>query len=352
MSIPLGIHLYLPPLAVVKVQRVDTRYQGQYDAAASSDLIDGRFENAPVTDRRIRVVIGTRSRLELRERLTFLAFIAPNFLLFGVFVFWPLVFAAYLSLFDWNMSAPIRVFIGFENYRDLINDKLFWKVLGNTARFIGGSVTGTVAIALVLALALNERLRGRSVYRAAVFSPTITTAAAVAIVWQFIFDAEYGLVRALLSYVGVASPKWLGDPAWAMTSLTIVAIWQRIGYVTVIFLAGLQAIPRELYEAAKVDGAGAISRFRHVTLPLLSPITFFVIVTSVIYSFQAFDLIAVMTAGGPIDATNVLSYYLYETAFKFFKAGLAASIALVFFSLVLVLTVLQQYIGRRWVHYA
>ena len=278
-------------------------------------------------------------------------FIAPNFLLFGVFVFWPLVFAAYLSLHDWNMSAPVRVFIGFDNYTELFGDRLFWKVLRNTANFVLGSVSATVLLALGLALALNVPLRARSAYRAAVFTPTVTTAAAVAIVWQFIFDAEFGLLRALLSYVGVMSPKWLGDPAWAMTSLTIVAVWQRIGFVTVIFLAGLQAIPRELYEAARVDGANAWQRFRHVTLPLLSPITFFVIVTSVIYSFQAFDLIAVMTQGGPIDSTNVLSYYLYQTAFRYFKAGLASSIAIVFFVLILAFTVIQQWIGRRWVHY-
>jgi len=206
-------------------------------------------------------------------------------------------------------------------------------------------------LALAIALALNQPLRGRSAYRAAIFSPTITTAAAVAIVWQFIFDPEYGLIRVALGWVGLASPKWLNDPGWALIALIIVATWQRLGYVMVIFLAGLQAIPRELYEAAEVDGATAWDRFRHVTLPLLSPITFFVIVTGIINAFQAFDLIAVMTRGGPLDATNVLSYYLYQTAFVFFKAGLAASIALVLFAIIMALTLAQQQIGRRWVHY-
>lgn len=289
--------------------------------------------------------------LESRERLTFLLFIAPNFLLFGLFVYWPLVYGAYLSLHDWNMVSPIWIWVGLENYQDLFADALFWKVLRNTVTFTAGSVVATTILALGLALALNQKLTGRMVYRAAIFTPTITTAAAVAIVWQFIFDYEFGLARWMLSLLAIPSPRWLGDPAWALTAVTIVATWQRIGYVTVIFLAGLQGIPRELYEAATVDGAGLWQRFVHVTLPLLSPITFFIVVTSIINAFQAFDLIAVMTGGGPIDSTNVLSYYLYQNAFRFFKAGLAASIALVFFSIILALTLAQQMLGRRWVHY-
>jgi sn-glycerol 3-phosphate transport system permease protein len=293
-----------------------------------------------------------RFGLEARERLTFLAFIAPNFLLFGVFVFWPLVFAIYMSFHDWNLIAPVHIWIGLENYQELWGDRKFWQVMSNTALFTLGSVAASNLIALSLALALNEKLRGRSAYRAIVFTPTITTAAAVAIVWQFIFDPEFGLLRVLLGFVGVLSPKWLGDTHWSLWAVVIVAVWQRLGYVTVIFLSGLQGIPRELYEAATVDGAGAWERFRHVTLPLLSPITFFVVVTSVISAFQVFDLIAVMTRGGPIDSTNVLSFYLYQTAFQFFKAGLAAAIALVLFLVILTLTIAQQQIGRRWVHYA
>ena len=167
-----------------------------------------------------------RLRLEARERLTFLAFIAPNFLLFGLFAFWPLAFGVYLSLHDWNMIAPVRIFVGLENYQELLADKLFWRVLGNTAAFTAGSVAATTVLALAVALALDQPLRGRSAYRAAIFSPTVTTAAAVAIVWQFIFDPEYGLIRVVLGAAGLAAAIAL---VLFSCILTLTVVQQQVG---------------------------------------------------------------------------------------------------------------------------
>ncbi|NOZ28114.1 MAG: sugar ABC transporter permease [Chloroflexi bacterium] len=286
-----------------------------------------------------------------REYLTFLAFIAPNFILFGVFTFWPLVYSFYLSLHKWNMIAPTKKFVGLNNYAKMIQDDVFWQVSRNTLYLAGGTVFVKLALALGLALLLNQRLTGRSVYRAIIFSPTFTTSVAVAMVWSWIFDPFYGLLRVPLNLVGLSSPHWLSDVRWTMPAIIIVSIWSGMGYDMVIFLAGLQGIPRDLYEAAHVDGASGWRLFWNITFPLLSPTTFFLLVTSIIGAFKAFDIVAVMTGGGPMNSSNVYVYYLYQNAFRWFKTGYASALAVVFFIVILLITVFQVRLSRRWVHY-
>ena len=286
-----------------------------------------------------------------REYLTFLGFIAPNFILFAVFTFWPLVYSFLLSFKKWNMISRVKDLVGLANYARMIGDDVFWQVSGNTLYLAGGTVFIKLALALVLALLLNQRLAGRTVYRAIIFSPTFTTSVAIAMVWSWIFDPFYGLLRVPINLVGLTSPGWLSDIHWTMPAIIIVSIWNGLGYDMVIFLAGLQGIPTDLYEAARVDGASGWRLFRHITFPLLSPTTYFLVVTSIVGSLKTFDIVSVMTGGGPMNSSNVYAYYLYQTAFKSFKAGYASAQAVVLFLVILAITLAQVRLSRRWVHY-
>jgi sn-glycerol 3-phosphate transport system permease protein len=238
-----------------------------------------------------------------------------------------------------------------DNYSYLLSDGSFRTVLKNTFIFTGGAVGGSLLLGLMIALLLNQPLRMRDGARAVVFAPTLLSGAAISIVWVYIFDPRYGLMRTVLDPFGIPSPTWLRDPVWAMVAVIIVYIWKNVGFAAVIFLAGLQTIPKDLYEAAKVDGAGAFNRFRNVTLPMLSPISFFLLVTSILSTFQAFDIIQVMTAGGPVDATNTLIYYTYEQGFVAFNAGRAAAASLILFVIMLAVTLIQLRYAERKVHY-
>ncbi len=291
------------------------------------------------------------SRRARRDALTFLAFVAPNFVLLGVFTFWPVLYSLYLSFLKWNMVAKTRPFIGLANYEAMLSDKVFWLVVRNTFVLAAGTVFIKLALALAVALALNRKMRARSLYRAVIFSPTFTTSVAVAMVWSWILEPNYGLLRVALNAVGLASPNWLGDVNWALPAVMIVVIWSGLGYDMVIFLAGLQGIPAELYEAARVDGASPAQVFFKITFPLLSPTTFFLMIISVIGALKAFDVVAVMTGGGPLNSSNVYVLYLYQNAFKWFKAGYASALALVLFVVILLITVGQMRLSKRWVHY-
>lgn len=281
----------------------------------------------------------------------FLAFIAPNFLLLGVFTYWPLLYQAYLSLTRWDMLAPTKTFVGLDNYVNMLTGRGFLGVLLKTFYFMGGVVAGSLILGLAVAMLLNQKLHGRDLVRTAVFAPVILSGAAVGLVWVYIFDPNYGLVRTVLEPFGLTSPNWLGDSRWALPAIIIVYLWKNVGFSAIVFLAGLQNLPKDLYDAAKVDGAGAWTTFWRITLPMLSPVTFFVLVTTVITSFQAFDIIAVMTGGGPAGATTTLIWYIYEEGFVAFRAGNAAAAAMIMFLLLLVITVAQMRYLQRGVHY-
>jgi ABC-type sugar transport system permease subunit len=285
------------------------------------------------------------------EALLFLLFVAPNLFFFAVFSFWPIIYSAWLSFHRWDLIAPVKLYVGLDQYRYLLHDDVFHKVLGNTFIYTIGAVGGTLILGLLVALLLNQPLRGRDGARAVLFAPTLLSGAAISVVWIYMFDPRFGIIARLLSLVHLASPSWLSDPTWARPAILIVTIWKDLGFATVIFLAGLQAIPRDLYEAAKVDGAGAWWRFRSVTLPMLSPIVFFLGVTSILNTFQSFDIIQVMTKGGPVDATNTLIYYIYQQGFVAFNAGRSSAAALVLFMLMLGITLLQVRYAERKVHY-
>jgi len=285
------------------------------------------------------------------EWFLFLLFVAPNLLLFGVFSYWPMVQNAYLSTVRWDMISPVKLGVGLANYRYLIEDDTFRQVVLNTFYFTAVAVGASLLLGLATALLLNQPLRGRDGARAVLFAPTLLSGAAIAIVWVYVFDPRFGLLAQVLGWVGLGSPDWLNEPAWAMPAIIIVYVWKNLGFATVIFLAGLQAIPKDLYEAATIDGAGPWWRFRSVTLPMLSPITFFLTVTSILNTFQSFDLIQVMTRGGPVDATNTLIYYVYEQGFVAFNAGRAAAAAMILFALMFAVTLVQLRYTEQKVHY-
>ncbi len=292
------------------------------------------------------------SSSERREWLLFAVLVGPNLALLFIFTYWPLLYNGYLSFVRWDMLAPVKLWVGFDNYRYLFMLPEFNQILFNTLVFTVATVVLTCAIGLAIALLLNLPLRGRNAVRSIVFSPVMLSGAAIGIVWVYIFDPRYGLLDMFIRGIGLTSPNWLLDTRWAMAAVVIVYVWKNVGYAVVIYLAGLQAIARELYEAAVVDGAGAWQRFRHVTLPGLSPVVFFLVLTTILSGFQSFDTTKVMTNGGPVNATTTLIYFLYQEGFVGFNAGRAGVASVVLFVAMLVVTIVQLRTSERRVSYA
>lgn len=305
----------------------------------------------PYSDRTFEVPKARMGGLLSKEWFLFLLFIFPNFLFLAVFTYWPLFENFRLSLITTNQFLGTSQYSGLDNYEWLFSNRDFRQVAMNTFVFIVASVAGTLGIGLAVALLLNEKLKGRTAVRALVFAPYLVSGAAIGLVWAYIFNPRYGLLSEILEFFGIPSPNWLDSSSWALPAIIIVYVWKNLGFAAVVFLAGLQGIPKDLYEAAKLDGASAWWRFRSVTLPMLSPISFFLVVTSVLSTFQAFDIQDIMTGGGPAGATTTLVYYVYEQAFQAQNFERAAATAVILFILMLVVTIGQTFWERRQVHY-
>jgi multiple sugar transport system permease protein len=279
--------------------------------------------------------------------LTGYGFLAPSFLVLLVFVLVPLGFSLYLSFHQWNVISATKPFVGFENFTDLFADPQFWNAFKNTLLYTLHVPIG-MALALLIALLLSQDIRGVSFWRALFFLPSISSLVAVAMVWEWLYHPEFGLVNYALRLLGLDPLGWLTDPSTALISVMIVNIWLGVGYQMVIFLAGLKSIPAAFYESALVDGAGAWQRFRYVTLPLLRPTTFFILVTSIIASFQVFALVFVMTEGGPLNRTDVVVYHIYKNAYDYLKMGYASAMAWILFLVILAATWLQfRFVGKK-----
>lgn len=292
-----------------------------------------------------------RGTAEAREALTAWSFLSPSLVHVVVFSIGPVLFTLYVSLHRWDLLAPSKPFVGAENYRELMGDPLFWNALANTAIY-SVHVPFTMVLALGAALLLDRRLRGARLLRAMVFLPYVVSSVAIAIVWQWIFNAEYGLLNYGLRLVGAPAVDWLGNPRTALLALMVVSAWVQLGYQMVVYLAGLQGIPEALYEAARLDGARAWHRFRHITVPMLRPVSTFLFVTGVIWSFQVFTLVYVMTEGGPVHSTDVLVFQIYQNAWEFRRMGYASALSWVLFALLLALTVAQWRLLHRRVDHA
>lgn len=287
----------------------------------------------------------------MKERHGFWAIILllPSLLGVGIFVLIPVLASFGLSFFHWNMLSPPK-WVGLNNYLDLMQDPLFWKVMGNTFYYAFAVVFLEVPLSLILAVALNQKGLGTTVFRTIYFFPVVTSMVAIALVWNWIYDPQYGLLNWFLHQLfGIEPIAWLFSTIWAMPALILLGVWKNLGYSMVIFLAGLQGIPGHLYEAAEIDGANRWEQFVNITLPMLTPTIFFVSVMSTITAFQIFDSIYMMTEGGPENSTMVAVYWLFQNGFEFFKVGRASAIAYVLFGIILILTMIQWGLRKKWV---
>ena len=267
--------------------------------------------------------------------------LAPNVIGFVMFMLIPVVATFVLSFTKYDMLNPPK-FVGFANYITMFKDPIVWQVTGNTLLYTLLTVPVGMCISLLLAVMLDQKIAFRRFYRAAFFLPSITSMVVVAIVWQWIYNPEFGLLNYFLSLFGIKGPKWLLDARTSLISLAIVGIWKSAGYNMIIFLSGLQGISTSYYEAAMLDGAGTWAQFRYITLPLLKPTTFFIFVMSVISSFQVFDQVMLMTQGGPGRSSSVLVHYLYQNAFTYFKLSYACAIAYLLFFIIMALTIFNM----------
>jgi multiple sugar transport system permease protein len=287
---------------------------------------------------------------KMRLRITPYFFLLPAMLLLGVFTFYPLTQAVRLSFFEWQIiSEP--VYTGLQNYRDTFGDFKFWQSILVTLHYVFVSVPGTILLALFTALLLNTKLRLRNLFRSLIFFPAFTSLVAIGMIWRYMYSTDYGILNYLIGLLGGKPVGWLSDPSIALWSLILVTIWHGLGWNMVIFLAGLQNIPEGYYEAARIDGANGIQRFWYITLPLLKPITLFVVVMAVIYTFRSFDFVFVTTRGGPGTSTSLLMWYFYRQGFIMYRMGQATSIALILFLVVLMFTILELRLFRGEVRY-
>jgi multiple sugar transport system permease protein len=289
---------------------------------------------------------GNMARREALEGWFFISLAVIGFIVFKI---GPILASLYFSLTRYDIVTTPK-WSGIQNYLDMTQDALFWQSLRVTTVYTLLSVPLSLVLGLMLALLLNQKIKGVLIYRTIYYIPSVISGVAVAVLWKWIFNPEFGVINLLLGKIGIQGPEWLFSRTWALPSLVLMSLW-GVGWVMLINLAGLQDIPSELYEAAEIDGANSIRRFLHITLPMLSPVIFFNLVTSIIWSFQTFTQGYVMTGGGPANATLFYVLHLYRNAFQFFKMGYASALAWVLFLIVLLLTLLVFRSSPAWVFY-
>lgn len=299
------------------------------------------------TQRQSRPLLNERKR----EALAFLLFVTPNLLLLSVWTLWPFFHALYLSFTDWNLLRPTWNMVGLTNYANLLASAVFWQIARNSLVFSAGVVAANLTISMGLALLLNQWLVARGFWRLIIFSPHITTSAAMALVWVAMYDPKYGPIAAAFNRFGLAFPNVLADTRYVLLALMMVATWKSLGFATIILLAALQGVDRTLKEAAAIDGANQRQVFRHVIFPSISPILYFLVVIGLMDAIKTFDLISVMTDGGPGNASNMFVFQIYQEAFRFQRMGYASAISVIMFILIMGFTYFQTRIKSRWVTY-
>jgi sn-glycerol 3-phosphate transport system permease protein len=278
-------------------------------------------------------------------------FLLPALIIFGTFVVYPAIASLIYSFRFISPFGDRWIFVGLENYIDLFKSSVYQNSLKTTVEFVAWTVLLGLPFALLVSLFLNNRVFGISIYRTIFFIPLAISPAMAGVIWIFLFNPNTGMLNYLLASVGINGPHWRTDPDWALPAIIMVTIWKQLGFNVIIFLAGLQNVPEELYEAASIDGANSVARFFSITIPLISPTILFLTVTSIIRSFEAFGSVHVLTSGGPANSTNLLVYSLYKDAFVNFDTGLASAEAYVIFIIVLIITIFQfKFMGKR-VHY-
>ncbi|WP_211296408.1 carbohydrate ABC transporter permease [Paenibacillus donghaensis] len=275
----------------------------------------------------------------------------PSLLFLLLFTFYPILLTLRLSLFQADLSAPEPVFTGLDNYRTMFQDEVFHKVMSNNVLFALGTVPLGIALALLMAVFANKALHGRGFMRSAFFYPTLIPMIAVANIWLFIYTPEYGFMSRVLSWFGVNDINWLGTPGLVMWAMILMIIWKEAGFFMIFYLAGLQNISKELYEAAHVDGVSRFTVFRRITFPLLMPTTLFVSIVALTNAYKLVDHLMIMTRGGPNNSSNLLLYYIYETAFSFWDQGMASALTVVMIAVLLLIAAVQFFGLDRRIHY-
>ena len=294
-----------------------------------------------------------RSSMQTKESIAGFIFVTPMLLGVSCMVLLPILAAFYISFTEWNMISGIKgiKWIGIDNFERLVVDKKFIRALKNNFLFLF-TVPAYMIISLLLAIIINRYVYAKSWFKVIYFLPYISSVVAVATVWRVLFHPSVGPVNQFLMTLGIDDPpKWIADPQYALISVMMISVWISIGFNMIVYLAGLQSIPKDLYEAAEIDGAGGWYRLTRITIPLLSPTTFFLLITGIIYTFKVFDLIAVLTQGGPAGSTNVMVWSIYESAFVSLEVGYASSMALVLFGCILLITIIQWIGQKKWVNY-
>lgn len=315
--------------------------------------LPGSGPSAALTGSKTRAAGRTASikRQKLRENTLAYAFLVPSLLLFGVFLFYPLLKSVYLSLHSTDPTGRVAAFVGMDNFAGLFSSGLFVNGMKVTALFALLTVPAGMLLALALAALTHSRLPGKRLFQFAFSLPLVLSVGSAAVIWKFLFHPTLGMLNYLLGLAGVSPVQWLVSPDWALVSIALMTVWMNLGFNYIILSSGMQGIPDELYESATIDGAGPIAVFRKITLPLLSPTLFFLLVVSIISAFQSFGQINILTMGGPMNRTNVFVYTIYQEAFVNFRFGTGSAQALLLFLVIMLLTLIQFKWVERKVHY-
>jgi multiple sugar transport system permease protein len=290
---------------------------------------------------------------EMRKQWSAYLFLAPTMILFGIFTVLAVIYAFYLSFHEWNILEPAKPFVGLDNYSRLLGDERFGGAIVNTLYYTAASVPLTMGLGLLIALLLNNQIRARGFFRTLFYLPVVTPLVIAAIIWKWLYSGDFGLLNYYLIQLGIIDEPllWLADPNLAMPAVIITSIWKSVGFSMVVYLAGLQSIPEDFYDAAKVDGAVGWQRLKDITIPLLSSTTLFLAVVSVLGAFQVFTEIFIMTNGGPLGRTTTIVFHIYQTAFKFFDMGYASAMAFGMFAMMFAFTLVQLRVMRGEVEY-
>lgn len=286
-----------------------------------------------------------------KERRAIFFMILPCLLGFIVFCLIPILSSGYISLTEWDLIGGAPEFLGFENYMEIFKSKEFWSILKNTLLYIVLYIPGILITSTLVAVLFNTDKKGISVFRVLLFIPVLTSWVAGALIWKSALSPEYGFVNQFLQFFGITGPAWLQDPIWAMPAIVMASIWKDLGYFSLIIFGGLRGIDKSVYEAAKVDGSNKIQTFFKITLPLVTPTLFFVVIMTIINSFQIFPQIMVMTGGGPLGSTQVFVERIYTYAFKYFEMGYASAFSWILFIIILLVTLVQFKLQKKWVYY-
>lgn len=293
----------------------------------------------------------TINKRKIKNLMRVLMFILPALIPLGVFWLFPMGEAIFMSFTDWDYMSSAYNIVGFDNYRNIFSDSMFYDALKNTLVFTLGTLVPTIALGLLAAVILRKKITGSAIYKAIIFSPWVTPTVVISIVWSWIFEPQYGLANYILQLLNMPKSQWLQSSDTAMTAVILVTVWKGFGWAMIFYLTALEKVPKELYEAAAVDGAGSWQKFKKITLPLISPTTFFLTIITTINSIQAYDQIQVLTQGGPSGSTRTILYLYYQTAFENFNIGEATAIAVIILLIIGALAGIQFIASKKWVHY-